>query len=58
MIVMFISMNTGNNQCHRVKSEKFALKPKAKKKKKKNHMEIKVLHPFHTTSRVFPLFFQ
>ena len=35
MIVMFISMNTGNNQCHRVKSEKFALKPKAKKKKKK-----------------------
>ena len=55
MIVMFISMNTGNNQCHQVKSEKFALKSKAKKK---NHMEIKVLHPFHTTSRVFPLFFQ
>ena len=34
MIVMFISMNTGNNQCHQVKSEKFALKSKAKKKKK------------------------
>ena len=38
MIVMFISMNTGNNQCHRVKSEKFALKSKAKQtNKKKSH---------------------